>query len=101
MALVSRAVVKGAFELSERGTIVSVEILEGKVAAGDQLLVPMKDGHMRPTVVRASASSTTKSGDRRSIRISSCNLNSYPQTTLRSAASFGHGATRTPEPVVG
>ena len=37
MALVSRAVVKGAFELSERGTIVSLEILEGKVAAGDQL----------------------------------------------------------------
>ena len=48
-----RAVVKTAFELSGRGTVLSVEILEGTVSVGDLLSVPMSGGNSRIVTVRA------------------------------------------------
>jgi len=53
MARTFRAMVKGAFELTGRGTVVAVEILDGTVAAGDQVLVPIVGGQERRVAVRA------------------------------------------------
>lgn len=39
-----RAVLKSSFEVTGRGTVLSVEILAGKVAVGDRLVVPTLDG---------------------------------------------------------
>jgi len=47
-----RAIVKGAFELAGRGTVISVEIVDGKIAAGDTILVPTATGDAHVVIVR-------------------------------------------------
>ena len=42
-----RAVVTRAFELTGRGTVLSIEILEGRVIVGDKVAVAMSGGHTR------------------------------------------------------
>ena len=42
-----RAVLKRSFELTGRGTVLSVDILDGTVRVGDELMVPMLDGRSR------------------------------------------------------
>lgn len=48
-----RAVLKRSFEVTGRGTVLSIDILEGKVVVGDKLVVPTADG--RPRVVEVLA----------------------------------------------
>jgi selenocysteine-specific translation elongation factor len=48
-----RAVLKRSFQLTGRGTVLSVEILDGKVAVGDELVVSTSDGRTRIVEVLA------------------------------------------------
>jgi GTPase len=48
-----RALIKRSFELTGRGTVVSVDVLEGVVTVGDRLALPMRDGTSRIVEVHA------------------------------------------------
>jgi len=43
--------VKGTFELSGRGIVVALDVLDGKVAKGDRVVIPLSDGTTLTTEV--------------------------------------------------
>ena len=47
-----RATIRRAFELTGRGTVIAVEIVEGAVTPGDKLVVPTADGYTCVVEVR-------------------------------------------------
>lgn len=48
-----RARISSAFVVTGRGTFIGVEVIDGTVEAGDQVELPLVDGHHRVVEVRA------------------------------------------------
>ena len=46
-----RAIIKGAFSITGRGTAISIELREGKVKRGDRIQCPMRSGQAQELVV--------------------------------------------------